>query len=356
MISQKRDLKEILSRKRVLFYGIGNQFKDCLKLFEGKVEVFLFDSNKRDMYQEKYQIHSPKELQNYYRNGDAVVVSSIKNQYEIAYCLVKDYHILSEDLFSYTSQMYEEKVYQTDSIIKNEPQIREAYHLLEDTASKEYWKNSLLMRIERQPLYIKPNINAVILGEYKGVLELEKGDVILDCGAYIGDTVQIYMDRLLGDCSIYAMEPFGENFLRLQENIKKNAWDNVKAYHCAIGEKEGKTILHYEKDDFKMGITLGELKGSYTEEVDVHTLDNLFMNLPRINYLKMDIEGQEVNALCGATEILKKHKPKLMISGYHKLSDLWEIPCLIKKINPAYKIYVGHALGVSMEVEYYCIV
>lgn len=354
MISRKRDLKEILSRERVLFYGIGNQFKDCLKLFEGKVQIFLFDSNKSDMYQGKYQIHSPKELKNYYRNGDAVIVSSIRNQYEIACCLVKDYHIRSEDLFSYTSQTYEERVYQPDSIIKNESKIREAYNLLEDTASKEYWKNSLLMRIERQPLYIKPNINAVILGEYKDVLQLEKGDVILDCGAYIGDTVRIYMDRLLGDCFIYAMEPFGENFLKLQENIKKNAWDNVKAYHCAIGEKEGKSILHYEKEDFKMGITLGKMEGADSEEVDVHTLDHLFLDLSRIDYLKMDIEGQEVNALHGATEILKKQSPKLMISGYHKLSDFWEIPCLIKKINPAYKIYVGHASGVSMEVEYYC--
>lgn len=354
MISQKRELEEILSRDKILFYGIGNQFHDCLKIFEGKEKIFLFDSNKRNIYQGKYQIHSPMEFENYYQSGDAVVISSIKNQYEIACSLTVDHHVLAEDLFSYTSQGYEENVYQTNLISQNEQKIREAYELLEDSASKEYWKNSLQMRITRQPLYLKPNANAISVGEYKNILELEKGDVIIDCGAYIGDTAQIYMDRLSGDCQIHALEPFGENFFKLSENIKKNEWRNVKAYHCAIGKAEGKSILHYEKEDFKMGISLGKIQGSNTEEVEVHTLDQLFMSLPQIDYLKMDIEGQEIAALCGAAEILRQKAPKLMISGYHKLSDFWEIPCLIKKLNPAYKIYVGHAPGVSTEVEYYC--
>ena len=55
-------------------------------------------------------------------------------------------------------------------------------------------------------------------------------------------------------------------------------------------------------------------------------------------------------------DIIRNKAPELMISGYHKLSDFWEIPLLIKKINPAYKIYVGHAPGVSTELEYYCTV
>ena len=103
-----------------------------------------------------------------------------------------------------------------------------------------------------------------------------------------------------------------------------------------------------------MGITVGKMVGSNTEEVEICTLDKLFESLSKIDYIKMDIEGQEVQALCGAANILKNKAPKLMISGYHKLSDFWEIPCIIKQINPRYKIYVAHAPGVSMEVEYYC--
>lgn len=354
MINEKRSLKQILDKDRVIFYGIGNQFKECLKVFENKITLFLFDTNKANTYYRQYKIHSPKELNEYYRNGDAVIISSIRNQYEIACDLVNQYHILPEDLFSYTSQNYEERVYQMDILDKNEQKIRMAYDLLEDSESKEYWKNSLMMRITRQPLYAKPNTNAVVVGEYKNILKLEEDDVIIDCGAYIGDTAKIYFDRLKGNCYVYALEPLRENFLKLQENIKNNNWHNIKAYHCAVGGTEGKTVLYYENDDFKMGITVGKMVGSNTEEVEICTLDKLFDSLSKIDYIKMDIEGQEVQALCGAANILKNKAPKLMISGYHKLSDFWEIPYIIKQINPRYKIYVAHAPGVSMEVEYYC--
>lgn len=354
MTKKKRNLEEILSREKVLFYGIGNQFRDCLNIFQEQKNIVLFDSNKSGMYQEKFLIHAPEELQNYYRNGDAVVISSIKNQYEIAKYLVEEQHILSEDLFSYTSPVYEKRVYQPELIQKNQEKIRKAYDLLGDEESKKYWENSLLMRMTRQPLYIQPNVNAILLGEYKGVVELEENDVIIDCGAYIGDTADIYINRLSGNCFVHALEPFRENFLRLQENVRKNGWDNVKTYHCAVGEEEKKSMLYYEKEDFKMGVSFGTMAGSCCEEADIHTLDNLFMSLNKIDYLKMDIEGEEVKALHGAEKILKDKAPKLMISGYHKLSDFWEIPCLINEINPAYRIYVGHAPGVSVEVEYYC--
>lgn len=354
LMNQRRDLKDIVSRERVIFYGIGNQFRECLKLFEGKTEIVLFDRNKKGTYQGKYKIHALEQLESYYVSGTAVIISSVRNQYEIAYDLVNDYHIAEDDLFSYTSKDYEERVYQPDLISTHEEKIREAYCLLEDEASKEYWKNALLMRITRQPLLIKPNSHAVVIGEYKEVVKLEKGDVIIDCGAYIGDTAKIYMERLAGDCSLHAIEPFGENFSKLQENIRANNWNNVNAYHCAVGDTEGKTVLHYEAEDFKMGITVGKVIGTHTEEVEIHTLDQLFADLPKIDYLKMDIEGEEVRALQGASDILKNKEPKLMISGYHRLSDFWEIPCLIKEKNPAYKIFVGHAPGVSMEVEYYC--
>lgn len=354
MCNQSRFLNDILSRKKVVFYGIGNQFRECIKEFEGQMEIYLFDSYKFGTMQGKYLIYSPEELNKYYRHGDAVVISSIKNQYEIARSLVDRYGVAREDLFSYTSKDYEEKIYRQDIISENKSKIKEAYSLLADHASKEYWENSLMMRITRQPLYIKPNENAVVTGEYKNVLELEKGDIIIDCGAYIGDTAENYIRRLLGDCFIYAIEPFGDSFAKLEENIKKNNWKSVKAYHCAVGGSEGKTELHYSEDDFKMGITVGKVAGSCTEEVEVQTLDKLFGELPKIDYIKMDIEGQEVPALRGAAEILKHKAPKLMISGYHKLSDFWEIPLLVKEMNPKYKIYVGHAPGVSTEVEYYC--
>ena len=354
VINEQRSLQDIMARKKILFYGIGNQFKDCFELFRNKENIILFDSNKAGNDCGTYVIHAPEELITYYQEGDAVIISCIKNQYEIAWNLVKKYNIKEDDIFSFTSRVYEERVYLPELIKTNVEKIRFVYNLIEDQESKEYWKNSLLMRMTRQPLQIKNNKNSVVLGEYKDVLELEKQDIIIDCGAYIGDTAKIYNERLQGNCSIYAVEPMKENYEELVKNIKINAWKNVWAYHCAVGSKESRAILRYKKEDLRMGITIGSAVGECVEEIDVHTLDTLFMGIPKINSIKMDIEGQEVEALIGAEKIIKRDSPKLMISGYHKVSDFWEIPSLIKSFNPQYKIYVGHAPGISTEVEYYC--
>ena len=57
-------------------------------------------------------------------------------------------------------------------------------------------------------------------------------------------------------------------------------------------------------------------------------------------FIKMDIEGAEVNAIKGAKNTLMKYKPKLAISIYHKWSHRWEIPLMLKEIVPDYKFYL----------------
>jgi hypothetical protein len=77
------------------------------------------------------------------------------------------------------------------------------------------------------------------------------------------------------------------------------------------------------------------------------------MSIGKIDYIKMDIEGAESAALHGAMNILKKLKPKLAISVYHKDSDLWELPHLIKSINPDYRLFFSHHSPISWESVIY---
>jgi hypothetical protein len=70
----------------------------------------------------------------------------------------------------------------------------------------------------------------------------------------------------------------------------------------------------------------------------------------------MDIEGSEPQALSGAEEIIKKQKPKLAISVYHKLEHLWEIPLYLKHIVPEYKIYLRHHSPLEYETVCYAII
>jgi hypothetical protein len=58
------------------------------------------------------------------------------------------------------------------------------------------------------------------------------------------------------------------------------------------------------------------------------------------NFIKMDIEGAEHNAILGAKQLICEYKPQLAISVYHRPQDLWQIPMLIKKWDAGYKFYL----------------
>ncbi len=355
-VVEERHLKQVLEYKRLLFYGIGNQFKQCYKLFKDKnVMFFDSDSQKWGKVIDQTVIHSPKEMLNYIDDNTGILVSSISNQFEIARMLVYDMGISPSRIYMYTSQWYESKIYKPDDIQKNWDRIISCSKRLADDESQMYYINSVLARQQRNPLLLMPNPKCISIGEYNDIVCLEKNDSIIDCGAYTGDTAELYMNRLNKQCRVFAIEPYKENFDKLEQRIRKCHWeDKVKAFHCAVGKTVNKATINFNKDDFNMAINLSNREGQEHQEVVIETLDHLFKER-RINFIKMDIEGEERNALEGAKELIRSNHPRLLISGYHKIEDFWEIPEMIWSIDDNYKIYVGHAPGISTEVEFYCI-
>lgn len=96
-----------------------------------------------------------------------------------------------------------------------------------------------------------------------------------------------------------------------------------------------------------------ETDGSGLENcIETVSLDD-FLEGERITFIKMDIEGAELDALQGAAEIIETQKPKLAISVYHKPEDIVEIPKLILGIRPDYKLYIRHYSLLSNETVLY---
>ena len=65
-------------------------------------------------------------------------------------------------------------------------------------------------------------------------------------------------------------------------------------------------------------------------------------NLPRVDYIKLDIEGAELDMLHGAAQTITRYKPKMAVSAYHKIEDLWTLPLYIKSLRPDYEFEFRH--------------
>mgnify|MGYP002517000463 FL=1 len=76
----------------------------------------------------------------------------------------------------------------------------------------------------------------------------------------------------------------------------------------------------------------------------------------KVTFIKMDIEGAEMEALEGAKRTIKKNRPKLAISIYHKEDDLWEIPYYVLSRYPWSKIYMRHYSLTTNETVLYATV
>ena len=89
--------------------------------------------------------------------------------------------------------------------------------------------------------------------------------------------------------------------------------------------------------------------------IDVVTIDETIDENDRVTFIKMDVEGAELESLKGAKHIICRDKPKLAICIYHKPEDMTEIPLYIKSLVPEYKIYVRHHCNSDGETVLYAV-
>jgi len=140
-----------------------------------------------------------------------------------------------------------------------------------------------------------------------------KDAVVVDAGAYPGDFSLIAAKN---GCKVIAVEPNPENFRKLQKNIVLNKLENkIILIEKALGSYCGKRRIYLNEY-----VTSFYYKSDREKEVDVITLDELISNLGinKVDFVKMDVEGAELDVLKGMDEILE-NGCKLMIGSYHKV-------------------------------------
>lgn len=147
---------------------------------------------------------------------------------------------------------------------------------------------------------------------------IREGDLILDIGAHVG-LFTLLMARLTGPGGrVFAFEPCPTTFQILSENITANGFGNIRATHAAVSSTTGKLHLHLSPEnsgDHRIYST-GEQRSCV--EVPSLALDSFPpLEGEKVNFIKMDIQGAEMEALVGMERLLR-HNPEVRI-----LMEFW---------------------------------
>jgi FkbM family methyltransferase len=172
----------------------------------------------------------------------------------------------------------------------------------------------------------------------EGIIKLSDNEVFVDCGAYTGDSAYEFAKQANGNYqAIYAYEADEISAEIAKRYCATKQLGNVHIENIGIDSK--KTTLNFVDED-GVGNRISESGG---KSIQVDSLDNLLNVCPYpITFIKMDIEGAEMEALLGAKGTISKYLPKLAISVYHKFGDIWEIPYYILNTYPYYRIFLRH--------------
>ena len=171
-----------------------------------------------------------------------------------------------------------------------------------------------------------------------------------DLGAYNGDTVRQLLAKGENTHTIWAMEPDGRNYKKLELYAQDETRARVIPVNAGAWNEE--TVLFFDKSgnrnasfEKNRSQTLADRPAKMVE-VKALPLDSV-LNGARVDYIKYDVEGSEREALDGSVKTLAEHAPTLLVSLYHRSEDLFALPLHIRKIAPHYKgFYLRRMAGV----------
>jgi FkbM family methyltransferase len=191
-----------------------------------------------------------------------------------------------------------------------------------------------------------------VLDDYvpRDLFDLTPEHTFVDCGAYAGDTLRAY---LASHGPVFkrwhSVEPDPNNFCHLVEycnRLDPAIRDKVSVHQACVGAAAGR--VRFDADSQPSA----HVTPSGWSESEVVTLDGLLTDSDHA-FIKMDVEGAEMDALRGAERILTEGKAIWAITLYHRLGDLWNIPLYVRAKLPKARLYLRRYAEAFWETRLY---
>lgn len=170
-----------------------------------------------------------------------------------------------------------------------------------------------------------------------------------DLGAYNGDTIRELMGYAPTLARVYAMEPDPRNHRKLCDWASTTTLSLTTA--CAAAWDSAGEGLFAGSGNRNAALTDGKApmrkNDGKRESVTLLPPDRLFAGA-QVDFIKYDVEGAEAEALRGTAETIRASRPDLLVSAYHRASDLYLLPMLVHQLCPDYKLYLRKLPSIPM--------
>ncbi len=335
-------LKE--TKKPIVLYGMGNGADKIISVLESfRIQfqgVFASDGFVRNKSFHGHKISSYGELKEKF--GEMIVLLCFGSARDDVLQNVK--RIAAEqELFAPEVPVIGGGLFTREYLLENKKQFEYVYSRLADDISRKTFENTVLYKLSGKIEYLF-DCEVPQNEPYESFLSFNNNESFLDLGAYNGDTVAEFITNTKGYEKIIAVEPDVKTFKKLEQNT--SSYKNVECKNICISN-------HCEKAAFGMrggrnsGAFLGDTQAQFT------TVDALIAG-ENISFIKMDIEGEEENAIEGARDTILRNKPKMQIACYHRTDDFITLPKQVFEIDDSYKLYMRHFRSLpAWDTNYY---
>lgn len=219
--------------------------------------------------------------------------------------------------------------------------LNRLYSELRDETSRQCMMTYFESRVNDRAEHIFPCVEKVSDYYSNDILSLTDEEVLLDVGAWEGAAIWPFIDAVGGKYRhIIALEPDARNFGRLCENIKSRGVKDITAKMVCAYDKDGIVKFEVDPEDGQMG-GINESAENYQmcPAVKVDSLCRELGSSYDVSILKINFGFSVSNVLCGAAELLKNRRPKVIVRAGFEENGLLETYRTLKEINPDYQFY-----------------
>ena len=173
---------------------------------------------------------------------------------------------------------------------------------------------------------------------------VEEGDTVIDGGGCYGDSA-IYFANKAGDTGsvkVFEFVPFNLKVMRKNLSLNPELEKRITVVEKALWNTSDEAV--YVKENGPASRVSMEKTPGYDTQAHTSSIDDYVATagIEKIDFIKMDIEGAEINALMGAEKTIREMNPKLAICLYHSPGEYVSIPRLIHSFCPDYEFYIMH--------------